>query len=654
MTFASAKDWFSFVKEGKKPIIRESVLNSWERSENYLPDASGEPRTDNEKSEPEQLSENAPRNIIKAVIEKTFKGACGSKSAWIFCNPSGEIVETGSFNQQMRETLISLSIDLPLIMSEKYSGTNAVSLAMENNLPTICTGAEHYLKKFHILSGAAAPYYDVDGTLRGYIALIGLYPETDVFFLRSMILMMIQLLDREMRITRFKDLYKGVKKQFTRLFNDDLKPTVMVTRSGYIRQLNPAAMNMFGIQKSNIDEKGLDKLAVFNPPIKDIAQSAIACEGREMEIRSSSRDLRVVYDKIPIFSETDEFLGAIFIFHEKSERASQKKSVATEAKYTFRDIMGKTAGITMSRDLAQRVAGTSVNVLLFGPSGTGKEMFAQSIHNASPRKNFPFLAINCAAIPREIAESELFGYASGAFTGASKGGNIGKLEAADKGTVFLDEIGDMPIELQAKLLRLLEERTITRVGSSREIPVNIRIIAATNKDIQSLIEKGEFREDLYYRINVSTIKLPPLSECLEDIPELVNHFIEYFNEAMGKKVKGIDEKIMEKFKTYSWPGNIRELRNSIEFAVMLNTGEDIITLKDLPGQLRMSLLYREPPEVQLHDPLLQERQGLENSEKALYHKAVRMANGNLSEAAKILNIGRSTLYRKMKKFGMRI
>ncbi len=654
MRYANNNDWTLFVREHHRPPVRECIYESWLRAAGFGLDPFGSQILPQQANAPSRQSDEFIA-LLKSLIDRPLKGISVSRIAWLLCSPDGRILEISSHNQEISELLKSSGMIVSSMLDEKNAGTNAVALAIQNGQPSFCHGAEHFLKKLHPFSAASAPFYGTDGTLKGYMALIGLLPETDALLLMVAILLLVQLYDKELRISRFKDLYKDLKKQFTRIYNDDLKPIVMVNRNAYIRQMNPAAMKFFNyFDRSNIDEKNLDKLASFKPAAKEIAQSAIACTDKNIEIHISDQHLDVTYDKIPLYSESDEFLGNILIFNEKGERSNAKNETVSEAKYTFDNIIGRTPNIVMAKELATRAAKTSVSILLVGPSGTGKEMFAHSIHNASNRKKFPFVAINCAAIPREIAESELFGYADGAFTGASKGGRTGKLEFADKGTVFLDEIGDMPIELQAKLLRLLEDRSITRIGESKEIPINIRIIAATNRDIPQLIEKGEFREDLYYRLNVSSIKLPPLSDSVEDIPEFVQNFIEYFNELMGKKVKGVDEEIMKNFKSYSWPGNIRELRNAIEFAVMLNSGEELITWKDLPGQFRMALLYKDPADIQSRDPLLQERIGIENSEKTMYQKAITMANSNMTEAARILNVGRSTLYRKIRKFGLKI
>ncbi len=659
MAIASYNDWLSFMKEGREPDppIREPVLESWKRCLAMQLNPYEFSRTPPDEAV-KGAGENRLLEMLRGITERSMKGTRGSRMAWLLCDTGGVIIHIGSYNQQILDMLQSNGITAGISLDEANAGTNGLSLAMINRTPAICCGAEHFFQKFHQFSEAAAPFFDLEGVPVGYMALLGMLPEADVSILRSSINLLINILDRELRLNRARDVQIELKTRFDRFYKDDLKPIVIVTRTGYLRMINPAAAKLFDITGKNLEEKNLDKLAGFTPAIKEITQSAIACSAKPMEIRLSDRHLDVSYEKIPIFSASEEFLGAILIFMEKSERSKETGGAESEAKYTFKDIIGKAPSIMMAKELATRAAETSVNVFLSGPSGTGKEMFAQSIHNASDRKKYPFVPINCAAIPREIAESELFGYASGAFTGASRSGKIGKLEAADKGTVFLDEIGDMPFELQAKLLRMLEERTITRIGSSREIPVNIRIIAATNKDIQALIRQNRFREDLYYRISVTTINLPSLSDSKDDIPELVHNFIEYYNEAMGKKVMGIGEPIMERFKTYPWPGNIRELKNAIEFSVMLNRGEDIITWKDLPGQLRMALLYRDPQDTDTAasrqmDPLSQERREVVDSEKALYEKAVRMAKGNISEAARILKVGRSTLYRKMRKFNLK-
>lgn len=649
--FATYNDWLEFVKDGHTPDVRKWVLESWKRSRM----AGLSPHMFPQKLSPSPPIEPSSYYVrARQELERMLKALEPSKRVvGLLCGTDGEITDMFSNDKNSINLLNSIGIRETVLLSEDSAGSNAVAIAMIQKSSAMCQGAEHYLEKLHPLGTAAAPLFNPDGKLEGYLAIFAALPDIDCMTLRTLVIMVVQLLDREMRLQRSQWLHSELKRQIARMFKEDHRAALLISRTGFIRQINPAALKLFDVDEKFIEDKNLDTGAVFRPPLKEIAKSAIPCCAQPMEIRLAKKRLYVTYDRIPMFSEKDEFLGSMLVFEGKSATADTE--IITAARYTFEDIIGNSAPLVHVKELARRTAATSVSVFLHGASGTGKEMFAQSIHNASDRKDFPFIAINCAAIPKEIAESELFGYAPGAFTGAKKGGNIGKLEAADKGTVFLDEIGDMPFELQSKLLRMLEERTISRIGGQKEIPVNIRIIAATNRDIAELVETGKFREDLYYRLNVTYIELPKLTDCRNDIPALTEHFITYYNEIMGKKVAGIIPEIMERFKLYSWPGNIRELKNTIEFSLMLNSGEEMIAWKDLPGDLRTTLLYRDlsPDTSSSDDPLSSERQNIQNSEKILYEKALKMSGHNLSKAAAYLNIGRSTLYRKLKKFGIK-
>ncbi len=647
--FVNYNDWSAFINEGRgTPAISPPLLESWKRSRQS---GLGPQMYPQKKATIDVTAQDVFLQQVSTRLSNLLKFiGPDTNLAGLICDINGCIVnmETGT---AFAGTLETFGLHPGIVMSEESAGTTAVSLAAALQTTVVCHGAEHYLEKLHPLGGSATPVYDIDGQLKGFVALYGILPDVNVHLLKGLIVLLIQLLDRQTRLFRSKKMHNELKWQLAKLFKDDRKPMLLVTRSGYLRQINPPMMRLLNLNGSADDEKNPDNLARFYPAIREIAKTAIPCKEQPMEIRLSRRKLRVNYERIPLFSDKDEFLGCLLIFDEKkTERAPTD---APRARFNFDDILGNSPALLHAKELAMLAAETSVNVFLHGASGTGKEMFAHSIHNHSERRDAPFIPVNCAAIPREIAESELFGYDTGAFTGARKEGNIGLLETANGGTVFLDEIGDMPLEIQAKLLRLLEDKTITRIGSRAEIPVNIRIIAASNRNIPELIETGKFREDLYYRLNVTAINLPLLTECLEDIPELTASFISHFNEIMGKKVPGIMPQIMERFRIYNWPGNIRELKNAIEFAVMLNSGEQPVAWKDLPGELRAELLYRDavtPPAT--HDPFGRERQEIQNREKALYEKAVLLAHGNLSKAATRLKVSRSTLYRKLKKYGI--
>lgn len=284
-------------------------------------------------------------------------------------------------------------------------------------------------------------------------------------------------------------------------------------------------------------------------------------------------------------------------------------------------------------------ADTSVTVLLQGESGTGKDMIAKLIHYSSSRANGPFVELNCAAIPKELLESELMGYEPGAFTGA-KGRKIGLLEKAKGGTLFLDEIGEMPLEMQAKLLRILETKTFRRLGGLKDITVDVRFIAATNRDLSESVRKGEFREDLYWRLNVISIYIPPLRERKEDIIPLAKFFIDKFNREMRRNIKGLAKEVEELFLIYDWPGNVRELKNVIERAVILGKG-DYITPDLLPKEIR---------DLKSEARFLS---SLDQLEKEAIEKALRETGGNVSKAARILGVSRDLLRYRMKKYGIK-
>lgn len=311
------------------------------------------------------------------------------------------------------------------------------------------------------------------------------------------------------------------------------------------------------------------------------------------------------------------------------------------AYYTFDHLIGESPAFVEMKNQARKAARSESNVLILGESGTGKELFAHSIHNGSSRAMGAFVKVNCGAIPAELIESELFGYEEGSFTGAKRGGKMGKFEVADGGTIFLDEIGELPLHLQVKILHVLQEKEIERIGGNGTIPVNVRIIAATNRNLEKMVEKGEFRLDLYYRLKVMQIVVPSLEERAEDITLLVNHFIEKYEKLMKKSIKGINESALYELQRYSWPGNIRELENTIESALNNVDEGEYITLEHLPEDIIGS------KEQYTIRPLTEV---MEETERSIILNCLRMMNGNKSETAKQLGISRTSLYEKMDKY----
>ncbi len=326
------------------------------------------------------------------------------------------------------------------------------------------------------------------------------------------------------------------------------------------------------------------------------------------------------------------------------------KFSGAQAKYHFEEIIGDSAMIRDAIQLARRVAAGEGNIMIEGESGTGKELFAQSIHNASNRRNGPFIAVNCGALPRDLIASELFGYAEGSFTGAKKGGKPGKFEMATGGTIFLDEIGDMPMEQQITLLRVIQERTVTRIGAAKSIPIDARVICATNKDLHKEVEMANFRQDLFFRLNVINLHIPPLRERREDIPVLFHHFL-HNHRSYDEGETVADEAFMNRLLAYDWPGNVRELQNITERAFFIAHGRPF-TVQDLPKYL-LNAVTAEPNGETVPPETAERTATPKNPEKEQIEKLLAKHRFNASRVAEELGVSRTTLYRKFKKYGLR-
>lgn len=346
-----------------------------------------------------------------------------------------------------------------------------------------------------------------------------------------------------------------------------------------------------------------------------------------------------IEDLFTLFNKVQKNHGKISIFVEPGSDGST-------AKYSFESIGGTSLATQQAKAMAQKAAKTDSNVLIVGPSGTGKELFAHAIHHASNRRMGPFIMINCAAIPSELLESELFGYEQGAFTGANRQGRKGRFEMANKGTIFLDEIGDMPLDMQAKLLRVLQAKEVDRVGGDAPIPIDVRVIAATNKTIEALVDQRSFRTDLYYRLNVMRINLAPLSQRKEEIPILADDILRKLANRMGLVVHGFSTDAIQALSAYEWPGNVRELENILERALNLME-DDLYIRSDLfPEELQQSLSANpQTKTITLGDQT-------ETLQRTCIQEALLATKGNKKKAAEILGVSRAGLYKKLKAYGL--
>ncbi|WP_332841045.1 sigma 54-interacting transcriptional regulator [Paraclostridium bifermentans] len=362
--------------------------------------------------------------------------------------------------------------------------------------------------------------------------------------------------------------------------------------------------------------------------------------------RGAKKEFKGIYNIKPIILN-EELKGYVLDFIDKVDAIKNYNKISNDHKIYLENIIGSSYAINKSKEEALMASKTNSTVLITGESGTGKELFARAIHNHSCRAGNPFIAINCAAIPDNLLESELFGYEEGAFTGAKKGGSLGKFELADKGSIFLDEIGDMSLHLQAKLLRVLQEKEVDKIGAKHNVSIDVRIIAATNKDLEHMVRKGTFREDLYYRLNVIPVVLPTLRQRKNDIHLLIEYMMKEYSSKLDKNVQDIDLQALEYLCEYSWPGNIRELQNVIEYSVNRCEGK-IITLDNLPNRIKRANSNE--------DQIIESNENiktLDELEKKEIIKALEKYKDYKKDkdlAAKALGISRATLYRKIERY----
>ena len=416
---------------------------------------------------------------------------------------------------------------------------------------------------------------------------------------------------------------------------------------GNILHYNSKAVEIFNLQKNqiiNINIKNLIGTLDFNWLIEKHKN----LNNREFTYNSNNHHFRGVFDA-KLISIGDENFGIVCTFSNISDLLKTVNNITTGTIVTsFDSIIGGSHCLEQVKVEAGKAAKSTSTVLIQGESGTGKELFARAIHFYSNRAKGPFIPINCAAIPEQLLESEFFGYEDGAFTGARRGGKAGKFELANKGTIFLDEIGDMPIHLQTKLLRVLQEYVIEKIGGKESIPIDVRIIAATNKDLEKKVLEGEFRQDLFYRLNVIPINIPPLRDRKDDMIILVNYLLDKCNSKLGKNINIIDDDCLGIFMNYKWPGNVRELENTIEYAVNM-CSSSVIKCMDLPNRLKVSEnTLKLSGNVRIIP--------IKELEKKEIQKAIEYFGHSkqaITKAAEALELSRATLYRKLKEYGIK-
>ncbi|NLJ58017.1 MAG: sigma 54-interacting transcriptional regulator [Tissierellia bacterium] len=537
---------------------------------------------------------------------------------------------------------------------EKFNGNTAISTSIIENNPVCLVGEEHYCKSYYNYTTLSVPIHS-DGEIIGVFSAIGLKTNVSKSAL-GMIAAAAKAIsigfdaDKENKQLMAKNKYEST------IVETMIDGVLTVDKDGFIMFMNQVGADILGVDRESSIGKHAADIVDFKPVILDVLKTGKGYVDKEFLItKKSGEKTHFVKTAVPIKDDKGNIVTVVDTFR-KINRVNKlvNKMNGAYANFSFDDIIGSSHKIKDCITKAKAAAKSMSNVLITGESGTGKELIAQSIHSYSQRKNQPFVSINCGAIPRELLESELFGYEPGSFTGASKKGRTGKFELAEGGTIFLDEIGEMPLDMQVKLLRVIQEKKLTRIGGNAVFDLDVRIIAATNKDLFEECRKGAFREDLYYRINVLHVMLPPLRERKDDINELIHHFINKLNLKLDKDIRGISPEAMNKIMQYSWPGNVRELENTIERAVNL-CKTDTITEKDIfieNFHKDLQLSVEDTKDLTTEIISETEIEPLEVIEKRAIERALNIAGGNITTTANLLKVTRNTIYNKIKRYNL--
>ncbi|MBW2063485.1 MAG: sigma-54-dependent Fis family transcriptional regulator [Deltaproteobacteria bacterium] len=631
--------WENVVLKGLPPgrEIREEVLRSWIRCKEIGIDPFSE-------NPPPALSNSKLRALIrrnrdlievsKPVIEMIQLSVKGTGFIITLTERQGHVLVV-SGDSDVLEMAERNFYQPGCLRTIEVAGTNAIGLCLIEGRPIQLTGAQHYKARHHPWTCSSAPIYDVNNQLIGVITLSGRSTGQHRHTL-ALVTEAADAIGGQLRERALIEEKNKLNSMLTSIFNSISDGVIAFNNNLCITHMNRAASQMLGLEGAILGSR-LDKVVRPEPKLLEAIKKRNYLNGVEISFHCPGGQKAYICRLDPIRNSSLHEIGAILTLAEKRHMINIAKRIGGNyAKYEFRDIKGKSRLLLKQIKLAKIAAKTNSRVLIIGESGTGKELFAQAIHCYSARRNEPFVAISCATIPRDLIESELFGYKEGAFTGARRGGMVGKFELANRGTLFLDEIDGLPLELQSKLLRVLQQNEIMRLGDTQTIPIDVRVIAASNKDLLTEVEKANFREDLYYRLNVVEIHIPPLRDRIEDLELLMDHILERQCQLMNIRKPRISGEVLDILKSYSWPGNVRELENCVERALLLCQG-NTIRKAHLPARLFKK------PQADLSETI-----SLQKGLQEMILSTLERCDWNISQAARELKISRSTLYRKIK------
>jgi PAS domain S-box-containing protein len=642
--------WKTFIETGKieGDVVPSYIAESWKRSRernidpfHFSPSAYLSPEIyEKKKSDNQYLI-----SIARPFMENIYRSLEQSRYLVVLYDSEGyHLIRTGQrvdFERSMQFTIRE-----GLCFEEEKVGTCGFSLVKWLRRPIQIIGCEHYSALLQYVVGSYAPINDpIRGGLMGVIGITGARTIPNLHTL-GIAVAASTAIENSIKLDHSGKVLSIYGKALQTTMDSLADGIILIDSGGRIYEINASAKEIFGLSKEEVKGKHISDVY----PLTDLESLIMNIlryqdrEGQEMDIQIQNQ----VYLTTIQFArgEKDDVQGVIVqLKNLKNLSRIVHHLTGDRPQFTFDTMIGSSPKSLEIKTLARLAAQSDANIIIEGESGTGKEVLAQVIHNASPRAKEPFVVINCSAIPSELMESTLFGHEKGAFTGATHT-HIGKFELADRGTVFLDEIVEMPLNMQVKLLRVLAENKIERVGARKSIHIDIRVIAATNRDLTKEIEENRFREDLFYRLNVFRIKLPPLRERKEEIYELVPVFVQQFSSFLNKRVEKISDEYYDLLMNYSWPGNIRELRNAIQYSMATLDGP-VLLEKHLTGffnQIPQQVKREEM--LWVKSTLLPSR--LSDLEKIAIQKSLLLTKGNKLKAAKLLGIGRATLHRKLR------
>ena len=556
-------------------------------------------------------------------------------------------------NVELKRELKEKNVFVGANLSESIVGTNAAVIAAKSGSSAWVIGDDNYadaLKPYACYAFRINARYSRTGTIMLITPKENLSKNIYELFKLLESTESIITVGNSTEDVRIKEL--ATNKIYDKMSTDNAM--LIVGATGMITYVNDAFSEVFSVPILNILSTDLCQFLPELAPLFERTRRERTTICKLMPLNCKEKIIDCALECVPV-NDGDNFAGCIITISRNEKKTSAQGKKGNIAKYSLDDILGHSPELTALKEYTLRIAKTTSSVLVQGESGVGKELFAHSIHCASERRNEPFVAVNCAAIPKELIGSELFGYTGGSFTGANKMGAKGKFELADKGTLFLDEIGEMPLEMQSVLLRVIEEGAIVRVGASMPTPVDVRIITATNRDLQAYVREGKFRADLYYRLNVINLQIMPLRERKSDIPLLASEFLKRYVQKNHLQISGITPAAMKAMIEYKWPGNVRELKNVIERSATINkTGT--IEIDDLPEEIAGASFFTEKfPEkisekaeydTDMEDVSLSDI--VATQKKEIAWKLLMEYGGNKTKVAKKMGVSRSTLYRMLK------